>query len=43
MNSFEQYTLIIGLLAIIFEGLRHVRTMFQNWLHNQQKADHIKP
>jgi len=43
MNSFEQYTLIIGLLAVILEGLRHLRTMFQNWVDNQHKADHIKP
>jgi len=43
MNSFEQYTLIIGLLAVLLEGLRHLRTMFQNRLHNQHKADHIKP
>jgi hypothetical protein len=43
MNSFEQYTLIIGLLAVFFEGLRHLRAMLQNWLHNQHKAGHIKP
>lgn len=25
MNSFEQFTVIIGVLAIIFEGIRHLK------------------
>jgi hypothetical protein len=34
MNNFEQYTLIIGLLAIFFEAARHVREKLQKWLHS---------
>ena len=25
MNSFEQFTVIIGLLAILFEGIKHLK------------------
>lgn len=31
MNSFEEYTLAIGVLAIFFEGLRHLKEMFRAW------------
>jgi hypothetical protein len=34
MNSFEQYTLIIGLLAVFFEAVRHLRQKLQEWLEN---------
>jgi len=35
MNSFEQYTLIIGLLAICIEALRHLKESLRHWLHPQ--------
>lgn len=31
MNSFEQFTLIIGGLAILFEALRHIKAQFRHW------------
>lgn len=37
MNNFEQFTMIIGLLAIFFEAIRHVRAKFQEWLHSHGK------
>jgi hypothetical protein len=33
MNSFEQYTLIIGILAVFFEGLRYLKGKFLAWFH----------
>ncbi|MDB5019700.1 MAG: hypothetical protein JWQ28_827 [Pedobacter sp.] len=39
MNSFEQYTLIIGLLAIFFEAIRLVRQKLQVWLDSHHKAN----
>jgi hypothetical protein len=33
MNSFEEYTLMIGLLAVLLEGLRHLKEKFHAWLH----------
>jgi hypothetical protein len=38
MNSFEQYTLIIGLLAVFFEALRHLREKLHVWLESHRKA-----
>lgn len=38
MNSFEQYTLIIGLLAVFFEALRYLREKLQVWLNSHHKA-----
>jgi hypothetical protein len=38
MNSFEQYTLIIGLLAIAIEAARHLKAKVMEWFH----ADHHK-
>jgi|GEM_PF-659794 hypothetical protein len=38
MNSFEQYTLIIGLLAIFFEGIRHLRDKLRAWLSAHAKS-----
>ncbi len=32
MNSFEQYTIIIGLLAVLFEGLGYLRNYMQKIL-----------
>ncbi len=37
MNSFEQYTLIIGLLAVFFEGLRHLKERLRAWLQARTK------
>jgi hypothetical protein len=37
MNSFEQYTLIIGLLAVFFEAVRHLRQKLHEW---QQRYHH---
>ena len=31
MNSFEQYTVIIGVLAIIFEAIRHLKEKIKTW------------
>lgn len=33
MNSFEQYTLIIGLLAVLVEGVSYLRGFVQKLLH----------
>jgi hypothetical protein len=33
MNPFEQFTVIIGLLAIAFEGFSYVRDFVQKLLH----------
>ncbi len=32
MNSFEQYTIIIGLLAVLFEGFGYLRNCLQKIL-----------
>jgi hypothetical protein len=37
MNSFEQYTLIIGLLAICIEAFRHLKEGVRHWLHPQHQ------
>lgn len=31
MNSFEQFTVIIGVLAVLFEGIKHLRDKFRSW------------
>ena len=33
MNPFEQYTLVIGLLAIAFEGVSYIREFIQKIFH----------
>jgi hypothetical protein len=33
MNSFEQFTIIIGLLAVAFEGWVYLRAFVQKVLH----------
>lgn len=33
MNSFEQFTLIIGALAILFEAIRHLKEKVKHWHH----------
>ena len=33
MNPFEQYTIIIGVLAILFEGFSYLRSFLQKMLH----------
>jgi hypothetical protein len=33
MNPFEQYTLIIGLLAVALEGLSYVKEFVRRLLH----------
>jgi hypothetical protein len=37
MNSFEQYTLIIGILAVFFEGLRYLKGKFMAWFQSTHK------
>ncbi len=32
MNSFEEYTLIIGALAVLFEAIRHLKNKIRAWL-----------
>jgi len=34
MNPFEQFTIIIGVLAVLFEGLSYVRDFFRKLLHH---------
>lgn len=31
MNSFEQFTLIIGVLAILFETISHIKNKIKRW------------
>jgi hypothetical protein len=38
MNSFEQFTLIIGLLAIAIEAIRHLKEKLHNWQNSHHKA-----
>jgi hypothetical protein len=33
MNSFEEFTIIIGLLAVAFEGIGHLRKYLHNLMH----------
>lgn len=33
MNSFEQATIIIGILAVLFEGVSYVRGFLHKLLH----------
>jgi len=33
MNSFEEYTIIIGLLAVLFEGFSYVKDFLHKLLH----------
>jgi hypothetical protein len=33
MNPFEQFTIIIGLLAVLFEGLGYLRGFLHKLLH----------
>jgi hypothetical protein len=33
MNPFEQFTVIIGALAILFEGISYVRDFLRKLLH----------
>lgn len=33
MNSFEQYTVIIGLLAVLLEGVSYLRELVQKFFH----------
>lgn len=33
MNSFEEFTVIIGILAIAFEGLDYVKSFFRKLFH----------
>lgn len=39
MNSFEQYTLIIGLLAVGIEAFRHLKDKLRHWMHPNHPAD----
>jgi hypothetical protein len=31
MNSFEQFTVIIGVLAILFEGIKQLKEKIKHW------------
>ncbi len=31
MNSFEQFTLIIGVLAVLFETISHIKGKIRQW------------
>jgi hypothetical protein len=33
MNPFEQYTIIIGVLAVLFEGLSYLRDFLRKLMH----------
>jgi hypothetical protein len=33
MNPFEQYTVIVGVLAILFEGVSYLRDFLRKILH----------
>lgn len=33
MNSFEQFTVIIGALAILFEAIKALKDKFKQWHH----------
>jgi len=33
MNPFEQYTLVIGVLAVLFEGLSYLRDFLRKLMH----------
>lgn len=38
MNSFEEYTVVIGILAILFESLRHLKAKLRAWFQTHAKA-----
>jgi hypothetical protein len=31
MNNFEQFTVIIGVIAILFEAIRHLKDKIKQW------------
>ncbi len=33
MNSFEQFTLVIGLVAVLFEGFDYLRAFLHKLMH----------
>lgn len=33
MNPFEQYTIIIGILAVLFEGIAYLREFLRKMIH----------
>ena len=35
MNSFEQLTLVIGGLAVLFEAIKHLKLKLREWLTAQ--------
>ena len=35
MNSFEQLTLVIGGLAVLFEAINHLKLKLREWLTTQ--------
>ena len=35
MNSFEQYTIIIGVLAVLLEGLSYLRDFVRKLMHKK--------
>lgn len=38
MNPFEQFTLIIGLLAVLIEGLSYIRSFLRRILHSNSHS-----
>jgi len=34
MNSFEKYTVIIGLLAVLIEGAKYLKKNFKEWFEH---------
>jgi hypothetical protein len=36
MNNFEQFTLIIGLLAVLFEAIKHLKDKIREWFSHSQ-------
>lgn len=40
MNPFEQYTLIIGVLAVLVEGFSYLRSFLQKILHLNSNQKH---
>lgn len=40
MNPFEQYTLIIGVLAVLIEGFSYLRSFLKKILHPDSQSKH---
>jgi hypothetical protein len=40
MNPFEQYTLIIGVLAVLMEGFSYLRSLLRKILRSNSHSKH---